>query len=77
MIKDYNLVIDYHPKKANVVPDALNQKSSVTLVHICTVYVPLLLDMKTLGVILDYDGHGALIASFVVKPTLVDQIRGK
>ena len=26
---------------------------------------------------LDYDGYGVLIASFVVRPTLVDQIRGK
>ena len=26
---------------------------------------------------MDYDGYGALLASFVVRPTLVDQIRGK
>ena len=51
-------------------------KSSVTLVHICTTCVPLLLEMKTLGVSLDYDGHGALVTNFVVRPTLVDQIRG-
>ena len=37
----------------------------------------LLLDMKTLGISLDYDNYGALLASFVVRPTLVDQIRGK
>ena len=33
--------------------------------------------MKTLGVSLDYDGHGALVTNFVVRPTLIDQIRGK
>ena len=77
MIKDYDLVIDYHLGKANVVADALSQKSSMTLAHIPTVYVPLLLDMKTMRVSLDYDGYGALVASFVVRSTLVDQIRGK
>ena len=72
LIKDYDRIIDYHPRKANVVADAFNHKSSVTLAHICTAYVPLLLDMKTLGISLDYDGYGALLASFVVRPTLVN-----
>ena len=77
LIKDYDLVIDYHPRKANVVADALSWKSTVTLAHIRTAYVSLLLDMKTLGISLDYDGYGALLASFVRRPMLVDQIRGK
>ena len=77
VIKDYDLVIAYHPVKANVVADALSRKSSVILAHIRTVYVSLLLDMKTMGISLDYDGYGALIASFMVRSTLVDQIRGK
>ena len=77
LIKDYDLVIDYHLGKANVVADALSRKSSVTLAHIRTTYVPLLLDIKTLSVSLAYDGYGALLASYVLKPTLVDQIKGK
>ena len=55
LIKNYDLVIDYHIGKANVVADALSQKSYITLAHIRIAYVPLLLDMKTLGVSLDYD----------------------
>ena len=55
-----------------MVADALSRKSSMTLAHICTAYVLLLLDMKTLGISLDYDGYEALIASFVVRLTLVD-----
>ena len=77
LIKDYDLVINYHPEKANVVADALSQKSSVTLAHIRTAYVLLLLDLKTLGISLDCDYNGALVTSFMVIPTLVDQIRGK
>ena len=77
MIKDYDLIIDYHLGKANVLADALSRKSSATLAHIRTTYIPLLLDMKALGLNLDYDGYGALLASFVVRPLLIDQIRGK
>ena len=77
LIKDYDLVIDYHLGKANVVTDALSRKSSVTLAHISTAYVPLLLDIKILGISLDYDDYGALVANFMVRPTLVDQIKGK
>ena len=77
LIKDYDLVIDYHLGKANVVANALRQKSLVTLAHIRTTYVPLILDLKTLKVSLDCDYNGVLVASFVVNPTLVDQIRGK
>ena len=53
LIKDYDFVIDYHPGKINVVADALSQKSSMTLAYIRTVYVPLLLDLKNLGVSFD------------------------
>ena len=72
MIKNYDLVKDYYLGKANVVAYALSRKSSVMLAHICTAYVTLLLDMKTMGISLDYDGYGALVASFVVRLTLVD-----
>ena len=72
MIKDYNLIIDYHLREANVLANALSQKFSVTLAHICIAYIPLLLDMKTLGISLHYDGYSALVANFVVRHTLVD-----
>ena len=68
---------NYHPRKENVVANALSQKSSITLAHIHTAYVPLLLDLKTLGVSLDCDYIGVLLESFVVRLTLIDQIIGK
>ena len=76
LIKDYELIIEYHPGKANVVTDALSRKSSATLAYIRTAYVPLLIDMKALRINLDYDDSGALLANFVVRPSLVDRIRG-
>ena len=77
LIKDCDLIIDYHPDKVNVVADALSQKISVTLAHIRTAYVSLLLDLKTLGINLNCDYNDALVANFVVRPILIDQISGK
>ena len=37
--------------------------------------MPLLVEMKALRINLDYDESGALLANFVVRPSLVDQIR--
>ena len=70
LIKDYGLVINYHPGKANVVADTLSQKSSTTLAHIRTTYVPL--HLKTLGINLNCDYNGALVANFMVRSTLID-----
>ena len=77
LIKDYELIIEYHLGKANVVTDALSRKSSATLAHIRIAYVPLLMDIRALVINFDYDGHAALLANFVVRPSLVEQIRGK
>ena len=77
LIKDYELVIEYHPGKAKMVADAFSRKSSAFLAYIRTAYVPILMEMRTLGLDLSYDGCGALLASFVIRPSLVDQIRGR
>ena len=77
MLSKIDLRFDYHFEKANVVANTLIWKSSVMLAHIRTAYVPLLLDLKTLGISLDYNGYRALLASFVVRSTLVDQIKRK
>ena len=57
--------------------DALSQKSSTTLAHICTAYVPQLLDLKTLRINLECDYNRVSVVNFVVRPTLINQIRGK
>ena len=74
LIKDYDLAIDYHIGKTNIVADALSRKSSAILTHIRIAYIPLLLDLKTLGVNLDHDYNRALVVSFMVRPTLIDQM---
>ena len=74
MIKDYDCTIEYHPGKANVVADALSRRPESSLSHMRTGYLPLLVDLRALGVILEAEDSGALLATFHVRPLLMDQI---
>ena len=74
MIKDYDCTIEYHPGKANVVADALSKRPESSLSRMRSGYLPLLVDLRALGVILEVEDSGALLATFHVRPLLVDQI---
>ena len=74
LIKDYDCTIEYHPGKANVVADALSRRPESSLSHMRSGYLPLLVDLRALGVILEVEDSGALLATFHVRPLLVDQI---
>ena len=75
MIKDYDYTIEYHSGKANVVVDALSQKPEGSFAFLQTVYLPLLIELRSLGVQLQVVDTGTLLASFYVRPLLVDQIK--
>ena len=74
MIKDYDCTIEYHPGKANVVADALSRRPESSLSHMRSGYLPLLVDLRALGVILEVEDSRALLATFHIRPLLVDQI---
>ena len=74
LIKDYDCTIEYHPRKANVVADALSRRPESSLSHMRSGYLTLLVDPRALGVILEVEDSGALLATFHVRPLLVDQI---
>jgi hypothetical protein len=75
LIKDYDCTIEYHPGKANIVADALSRRPSASLSHLRTVRVPLLFELRATGVGLSVDEIGALVASFHVRPVLIDRVR--
>ena len=74
LIKDYDCTIEYHLGKANVVADALSRRPESSLSHMRSGYLPLLVDLRALGVILEAEDSRALLATFHVRPLLVDQI---
>ena len=75
LIKDYYYTIEYHPGKANVVADALSRRPKSSLSHMRSGYLPLLVDLRALGVILEVEDSAALLATFHVRPILVDRIQ--
>ena len=74
LLKDYDCTIDYHPGKANVVADSLSRKSTGSLVYMQTIQLPLMVELRELGVELRMHASGALFASFQLQPILVDYI---
>ena len=75
LIKDYECTIEYHQGKANVVADALSRKSNGSISHLKAVNLPRLMELKSLGVRLELTDNEALLATFHVRPILIDRIR--
>ena len=75
LIKDYECTIEYHPGKANVVADALSRRPMSSLSHVRAVHLPRLIELRSLGVRLELTDSGALLATFHVRPVLIDRIR--
>ena len=75
LIKDYECTIEYRPGKTNVVADALSRKSTDSISHLKAVYLPRLVELRSLGVGLELIDNGALLATFHVCSILIDRIR--
>ena len=74
LLKDYDCTIDYHPGKANVVADALSRKSTGSLAYMQKIQLPLMVELRELGVEFRMHAPGALFASFQLRSIIVDRI---
>lgn len=75
VIKDYDCTINYHAGKANVVADALSQKSSSSLACLKVGRISLLHELKDLNAALQVKNLNILFAHLKAQPTLVNQIK--
>ena len=83
LLNDYDCTIEYHPGRANVVANALSRKSQGRVNALYASRVPLLAYLRSTGVKLGLEEkeealvearEEALLASFQVRPILIDRI---
>jgi hypothetical protein len=74
LIKDYDCVISYHPRKADVVADALSRKSRSGIVGLTALPHNLKIDIENLEMEIVIGEVQALMAKLEVKSTLLEDI---
>ena len=62
LIKDYECTIEYHIGKAKVVAAALSRKPTGSISHLKFVYLPRLVELRSLCVRLELTDTGAYIS---------------
>ena len=75
LIKDYECVIYYHSRRANMVGDALSQKSAKRLACIKCCWAEFYAKMTCLGVEFEQRKMGVILAHIQVRPLLLDNIQ--
>ena len=75
LIKNYDLIIGYHPGKANVVVDALSRGPAGGLAASLTVSRQILCDLERSEIELWWHQPGVRLSAISVQPTLLDRIR--
>ena len=76
-MKDYDLSIQSHPGKANVVTGVLSRKSTSNMVYAVTSQAKLIREMEQFKLEVIPETRGALISAIIAQPVLVDRIRKK
>jgi len=74
LLKDYDLTINYHPEKANVVAYALSRKSC-NVAYLITSQMHILEDPQKMNIEVCLPGASLQLANLRVLPTLIDEIK--
>nr|CAD1822943.1 unnamed protein product [Ananas comosus var. bracteatus] len=75
LLKDYNITILYHPRKGNVVADALSRKSTKNLALLITNQVPLWKEMGRMDLEVVAPEVPTMLVALAVQPTLLEKIK--
>ena len=74
LLKDHDCTIEYYPSKANIVADALSQKSIGNLYYIHAVRMPFLMELRGLDIEFSLDTLRGILATLKVRPLLMERI---
>ena len=75
LIKDYDILIQYHPGKANVVVDALSQKSTVNLACLVTLQLPFFIKLKRAGIEVVAPDTNMTLTTMIAQPMLIKVVK--
>ena len=74
-LKDYDIHFQYHPGKANVVPDALSRRPYPTLSCLIALPDELCKEFRRLKLNVITPGAKPMLCALVAQPTLIEEIR--
>ncbi|XP_028120977.1 uncharacterized protein LOC114318317 [Camellia sinensis] len=75
LIKDYDLQIQYHPSKANMVADALSRKNMGDLANLLVERKELRIELDKMNMDLVVREQEAILAAVRAQPTLLEEIK--
>ena len=76
LIKDYNLEILYHLRKANVVADAVSRRRNYSVAALLSEQKSILEELRRLDVEVLTENVQTKLASLQLQPSLLERIKG-
>ncbi|GFS36766.1 hypothetical protein Acr_00g0047920 [Actinidia rufa] len=75
LIKDYDILIQSHPGKTNVVADALSRKSTVNLARLITLQTPLFIELERTEIEMVAPDTNTMLTTMIAQPTLIEIVK--